>query len=697
LILALAFPSGAAQAAHLGETTSAAIYRIPYADGTLVDVSWDAHNHGGQNGNRDRIDMVAVDGGGNAIVSGFAAATGPADPGDPAGLIVAAASGIIRVIEDDHGDDYGRGDGLTAGGAAQPDDSLEHLCTNNAVLPANESCARHNNYVWIEHPNGEWSKYSHFRTGTVRTDYGWSEGDAVQVGDILGEEGNVGFAGGTHLHFEIAELGAFTGSLPANIGNPGGFINTGVFQNHNPRVCDSTDADYEYVDDNDNSTTLVAGPCVNTTPVADAGGDVTVDEGSMVQLDGTSSSDIHNATLSYWWSPNANLDDPSSATPVYSAVDDAVEVLTLTVDDEGGDVGAAQALSDSDNATVTVQNVAPTVTATGDSIHEAGTATVSATFSDPGVMDTHTATIDWGDTRPVEAVSPAELASGVSHSYGDDGPYFVTVTVTDDDGGAGVDVVEVTVGNLDPTVQLDDGDELSFPGGSYRVVAAGGPLDGSAHASDVGSDDLIFSWSTGDSTTAFNDGVGPDPLPSSLGTFPFGASHDIVASYPEVGVEILWVIVTDDDGGWDSTEDEVLVTGTAGTTQGSGWWKHQYSGAGSAHADPATLAGYLEVVAAVSSVFSEAHPVGAFEEAHALLSTGGGTARDRAVAELLLAWLHFASGAVSFDATVPLRGQATIDFLELMFAAEETILDPASSKKQLGAVERDLARVRQAF
>ena len=314
LLAMVAANPGPVRASHPDETTSAAIYRIPYQDGTLVDVIGDAHNHGGAGGNRDRIDTQAVDNTGTPVVSGFAAATGPADPGDPAGLIVAMASGTIRVIEDDHGDDYGRGDGLTAGGAAQPDDSLEHLCTDDTVLPAGETCTRHNNYLWIEHPNGEWSKYSHFRTGTVRIDYGWTEGDTVEVGDVLGEEGNVGFAFSTHLHLEIAELGPFTGTLPPNIGNPGGFISNTAL-NHNPRVCDSTTADYEYVDDNDGTTALTAGDCANTAPVADAAGDYVVNEGSSVMLDGTGSTDIHNALLTFSWSPAGNLDDPTSPTP----------------------------------------------------------------------------------------------------------------------------------------------------------------------------------------------------------------------------------------------------------------------------------------------------------------------------------------------------------------------------------------------
>ena len=74
--------------------------------------------------------------------------------------------------------------------------------------------------------------------------------------------------------------------------------------------------------------------------------------------------------------------------------------LTLTVSDIGGDVTAATAITDDDDTTVTVLNVPPTVTAVGDNINEGGVATVRATFFDPGTLDTHTATILWGDGSP---------------------------------------------------------------------------------------------------------------------------------------------------------------------------------------------------------------------------------------------------------------------------------------------------------
>jgi hypothetical protein len=63
----------------------------------------------------------------------------------------------------------------------------------------------------------------------------------------------------------------------------------------------------------------------------------------------------------------------------------------------------------------------------------------------------------------------------------------------------------------------------------------------------------------------------------------------------------------------------------------------------------------------------------------------------------MVAWLQFASGAVRWNAAVPLGGGATVQFLALMFSAEATILNPAASNAQLQDVEQQLSKVRQAF
>jgi hypothetical protein len=360
-------------------------------------------------------------------------------------------------------------------------------------------------------------------------------------------------------------------------------------------------------------------------------------------------------------------------------------------------VTAATEMTDDDEATVTVLNVAPTVTATGDSISEAGTATVSATFTDPGTLDTHTASILWGDGSPAQMVSAAALADGVDHVYGDNGSYSVTVTVTDDDGGSGGDTVNVLVGNLPPTVGFDMSGAVAFPGGNYLVAKAGSQLPSSADGTDAGSDDLTFTWTVGDENIYFNNGSTPDPLPSPFGTFPFHASDANVAVYAAPGVELLTVTLQDDDGGSDSDGGNVIVTGIAGSTEGSGWWKHQYSGNGSPQIDASTLAGYLEIVNAVSSVFSENISAATSSHVDAILSPPGGDGRARARAELMVAWLQFASGAVHWNASVPLGGGATTQFLPVMFDAEAMILNPGATNAQLQDVEQRLLKVRHAF
>jgi hypothetical protein len=102
--------------------------------------------------------------------------------------------------------------------------------------------------------------------------------------------------------------------------------------------------------------------------------------------------------------------------------------------------------------------------------------TITATFSDPGVVDTHTATVIWGDGTS----SPADIALDqqgwqvtASQSYGQDGEYTTEICVTDDDGGSGCGALQVSASNVAPSVeagpdwQVFEGDTVDLDGASF--------------------------------------------------------------------------------------------------------------------------------------------------------------------------------------------------------------------------------------
>ena len=386
LMLSVNGPAVLVTASHGAFNQSVGVYRIPYADGNDVEIFQDHHTHNPVN----RIDMGV-------------------DFGTP---IVASASGIIRAIVDFNGTSPGAGNGLDINGNPQVD-LLEHSCQDDDLVVG--SCADYNNYVWIEHPNGEWSKYTHFGTGTVSAN-GWVVGNWIEAGEELGLEGDIGRASGTHLHYEIARpydpnsLTPFCALGGFMVDNPGGSCDFG--DQLVPRVCDIENNLYEKDEEYE------ASPCNHLPPLANAGGAYIVDEGSTVMFNGTGSSDPESNVLTFAWSPTDTLNDPSLAQPIYSGIDDAVVDIELTVYDQ------IEALHSTDATTVTVVNVPPTVIPSGAILDEGGVATVSAEFTDPGTLDTHTATIDWGDGTPAVPVSTAQLALGVNHVYGDNGQYL---------------------------------------------------------------------------------------------------------------------------------------------------------------------------------------------------------------------------------------------------------------------------------
>lgn len=102
--------------------------------------------------------------------------------------------------------------------------------------------------------------------------------------------------------------------------------------------------------------------------------------------------------------------------------------------------------------TITVLNAVPVVGAINfpNFVAAASSYPLSVDFTDQGVADTHTATIDWGDSQTTNGVVSESNGSGSvsgSHTYASPGNYTVTVTVTDDDGGVGQNTTSTTAVN----------------------------------------------------------------------------------------------------------------------------------------------------------------------------------------------------------------------------------------------------------
>jgi hypothetical protein len=288
---------------------------------------------------------------------------------------------------------------------------------------------------------------------------------------------------------------------------------------------------------------------VNQTPTADAGSDQTVDEGTVVTLDGSGSSDPDGDALSFSWlqiaGPEVSLDDASSPTPSFTApdVDSSGAILTfeLTVDDANGGIAT-------DSVDVLVSNVElnqePIANAGPDRTVDEGTlVNLNATGSND--TDDDTLTYSWMQTSgPAVTLLEADTAAPsftapLVDSLG--ATLTFELTVDDGNGGTDTDSVNVIVQNVNQPPVASAGSDQVVDEGTIVV------LNGSA-SSDPDGDTLTFLWTQ----TA-----GPTVALSGVDT----AAPSFTA--PEVdptgGVLTLEVTVDDGNGGIATDSVDVIV------------------------------------------------------------------------------------------------------------------------------------------
>ena len=224
--------------------------------------------------------------------------------------------------------------------------------------------------------------------------------------------------------------------------------------------------------------------------------------------------------------------------------------------------------TDAGSASFGVDNVAPSFVATSlpadETIDEGGSSTAGTVeFGDPALgNDSYTVTVAWGDgsTSSPTATAPTSTTNGSfslpAHTYGDDGSFTVTITVTDGDGGSVSDSsFDVTVNNVAPTFVAGSlpADETIDEGGSSTAgtVGFGDPA--------LGDDSYTVTVDWGDGSTSSPTATAPTSAANGSFSLP---AH----TYGDDGSFTVTITVADGDGGsvtdssFDVTVDNMAPT-----------------------------------------------------------------------------------------------------------------------------------------
>jgi hypothetical protein len=249
-----------------------------------------------------------------------------------------------------------------------------------------------------------------------------------------------------------------------------------------------------------------------------------------------------------WGDGSVDTFDGSATVASHRFVDDGVFDVTVTARDKDGSYSAARQ--------VLVTNVAASLldllAGNGD---EGGVVGLSGRIVDPGLRDSFTLDIDWGDGQTQSIAFEAGATSfSIGHIYGDDNPsgtaadtYSISATLRDDDAGSVSSGVQTIVANLAPALEI---------GLDATAVVEGDLAQVSGNIADAGASDthvVTIDWGDGSSSLAVVDQV----------THTFSASHRYPDDNPGGTASDAYTItasVTDDDGGQAQVQTQVTIT-----------------------------------------------------------------------------------------------------------------------------------------
>jgi hypothetical protein len=308
----------------------------------------------------------------------------------------------------------------------------------------------------------------------------------------------------------------------------------------------------------------------NLPPVADANGPYEGSEGSPVSLDASGSTDAGttagNSIVLFEWDLDDDgfFDDATGVAVTHVFGDNGVYPVGLRVTDSLG-------ATDTDQTTVTVSNVAPTVfepVLVPEPSDEGEAVTASSTFTDPGFDDApFVCTVDHGDGSGTQSGTVSgDTCTGPSHVYVDDGTYTVEVTVTDKDGGTGGATASHRVANVPPDVTVDvESQTVQYSDHIAEVTVT---------ATDVPADHLAIS-----SSWSVDGGASVAGLPGALSLADEGCTVNSTrtcewsltgqVTEPE-GVYTVDLTVEDGDGGTATVQTVITVDAEDATIEFDG-------------------------------------------------------------------------------------------------------------------------------
>ena len=293
------------------------------------------------------------------------------------------------------------------------------------------------------------------------------------------------------------------------------------------------------------------------------GGLGVVNEGSPYTLALSGNSTVGNNAITSWqvgWGDNHSdtiSGNPSSATHTYDA---GGNTYTITPTAYGG--GKSYPAGP---VSVLVNDVPASVTAPSDLSNNVGQTTqLSATFTDPGVGETHTAIIEWGDGTPATTATVTTTngtdAISAGHVYQLHGTYPAELIVTDSGGAVSTVPFTVSVAYVAPSVSVTAAAGVVATGQSALLTLHDGGPEATA---------AVTSWDIdwGDQNAGGTEDVQVFNTDPASGGSLAGAAGDwtVGHAYAQPGTYAVHATAVDSAGGHDAGSDSFVVDQPAST------------------------------------------------------------------------------------------------------------------------------------